>query len=139
MAAIYRNLCVFLIVVASVAGCRNSEDINAYLRYRECAGSGCFKYLSPSEKTAVFFGAMEIHPPDVSIDALLAQEDLEYLRALQVEIERRGGSYEAYSFVSAIKLKQQRGEISDEQVEELQLVPFCKKNDDLNLCSSLVR
>lgn len=140
MAAIARLFCILLLVAISLPGCRNSDELNAYLRYRECAGSDCFKRLAPQDRTAVFFGAMEIHPPDVSFHEQLAKEDLAYLKALQAVIARRGGSYEAYAFVSAIKLKEQRGELSGQQVKDLQLASFCKARGDLyNLCSTLLQ
>ncbi len=113
--------------------------MDAYLHYRECAEDKCFEQLSPDEKTAVFFGAMEIHPPDVVIDQVLAKENLDYLKSLKAEIEKRGGSYEAYSFVSAVRLKLLRGEVTEEQVEELELATFCREGGDLNnLCTSLM-
>jgi len=83
----------------------------------------------------VFFGAMEIHPPDLSIEEKLADENIEYRLSLKQEIESCGGSYEAYSFISAVRIKRQRGGITDEQMTEMDLPEFCRDLGDIyNMC-----
>lgn len=130
-----------LCVLLGTTGCvlRNSDDLNAYYRYNECRERSCFETLSASEKTATFFGAMEIHPPDLSVEQEISRQDIAYLKSLKREIERRGGSYEAYSFVGAMNKKRQRGEISDKQLEQLNLAEFCRSRGDMyNMCNTIV-
>lgn len=117
---------------------QKSEELNAYYQYSSCRGPECFQRLSPAQKQATFFGAMRVHPPDISIEQDLSKEDIDFLEGLQAEIERRGGSYEAYSFVAAINKKAKRGEITDKQLHHFDLVSFCRERGDINnLCSSI--
>lgn len=128
-------------LVIALSGClfRSSDDLEAYHRYNECGHTGCFNRLSSHEKTSVFFGAMKIHPPDLSIEEKLADQSIEYLLSLKKEIERRGGSYEAYSFVSAVKIKRQRGGITEEHMTEMDLPGFCRNRDIYNMCDFFLR
>ena len=119
---------------------QTSDDYKAYRRYEDCADTGCFNRLTSHEKTLVFFGAMERRPPDLSIEEKLANQSIEYLLSLKKEIERRGGSYEAYSFVSAVRIKRQRGGITYEQMAAMDLPEFCRDQGDIyNMCDFVQR
>lgn len=142
MAASSKAVIALVALVIALSGClfRSSDDLEAYHRYNECGHAGCFNRLRSHEKTSVFFGAMEIHPPDLSIEEGLADQSIEYLLSLKKEIETRGGSYEAYSFVSAVKIKRQRGGITDEQMAEMDLPGFCRDRGDIyNMCDFFQR
>jgi hypothetical protein len=132
---------VILGLVLGMTGCfgQRSEELDAYHQYNHCRESDCFEKLSRAEKTATFYGAMKIHPPDLSIEEQLSREDIDYLRILKRDIERRGGSYEAYSLIGAINKKKRRGEISNTQLEQLDLASFCRSRGDINnLCTSII-
>jgi hypothetical protein len=115
-------------------------DVSAYLKYKAAdAGHGDFSSLPDDEKTKVFFGAMKVHPPFLSIEDELVKQDLAYLLQLKIVIEDRGGSYEAYSFIAAIAQKQRNGQLSRQQVGAMHLDRFCNERGDVNnLCRNLL-
>lgn len=135
--------CMFLVLLCiafSACVATRDPDVSAYLKYKAAdAGNGSFTSLPDDEKTRVFFGAMKVHPPSLSIEDELAKQDLAYLLELKAVIEDRGGSYEAYSFIAAIAQKQRNGQLTQQQVDAMHLDTFCVQRGDMNnLCRNLL-
>lgn len=142
MIALNNTGVIFGIVLLTLAGCVDTRDpdVSAFIKYNDADISiRDFSALSADEKSNVFFGAMKVHPPALSIEDELAEQDVAYLLRLKAEIEHRGGSYEAYSFITAVAKKQRAGQLTPEQVDAMTLDKFCHDRGDIqNLCSNVL-
>jgi hypothetical protein len=130
--------CVTLLLF--VSGCVNRFDpeLDAYIDFRNNHRSemdAAFQALPDNQKTALFFGAMKMEPPDLGIESLVANQPYPFLVQLRAQIIKRKNFVGAYSFNGAIIEMRVKGRISRDQINALHLRELCSSTGaDLALC-----